>query len=500
MNKNIERVTNHAVENFKNYIIFLCLPLIGIDDEDISAIKQQSFLMDEIDYNKAESSGDYFNSLKLLVSNDRTVILYKRHLFGNDLYFKITFNSPIEQDQYSLLSYLMIAYFKKAPNTAFTVFEKDVRNAINEIAIQKGLFAYLTSNDKMVNNRINGLIFALDKWAQKTYEGRHVCFGFLIDPTPIAKKDKEEPIGGFLDFIKDEYAATFTDGITSIAKLDSNCDFVEYLSITNLGDDADYSLKENKVPIRFAQVITNYVVSNTIGVFLLVNGDILIARNKEIQFIRREKRWLNFSYLTFLRKIKAKCDEFDTSLSTQLFPTILDISFSHTGGLIAVVDEENPGWEKDVSDERKPIISPLEILKEEYFEDIDSHLKSLLETEIAKVDLTSEYAKEKHLEDTKKRLTKKKYLMELLKNNRCFSSMDRRLRAELSGLDGALIINKKGIIIACGAIIANKAGSSGGGRGSAAKTLSNYGGFAVKVSTDGYVEIFKNEIKIFTIK
>ena len=89
MNKNIERVTNHAVENFKNYIIFLCLPLIGIDDEDISAIKQQSFLMDEIDYNKAESSGDYFNSLKLLVSNDRTVILYKRHLFGNDLYFKI---------------------------------------------------------------------------------------------------------------------------------------------------------------------------------------------------------------------------------------------------------------------------------------------------------------------------------------------------------------------------------------------------------------------------
>ena len=81
-----------------------------------------------------------------------------------------------------------------------------------------------------------------------------------------------------------------------------------------------------------------------------------------------------------------------------------------------------------------------------------------------------------------------------------FPEIDRKLRADLSGLDGAIILNTEGKIIACGAIIANNAGSSGGGRGSAARTLSKYGGFAIKISTDGYIEAFVNEARIYSIK
>ena len=78
--------------------------------------------------------------------------------------------------------------------------------------------------------------------------------------------------------------------------------------------------------------------------------------------------------------------------------------------------------------------------------------------------------------------------------------MDRKLRCELAGLDGATIIDKDGNVIAIGAIIQNEAGSSGGGRGAAAKKLSSFGGFSIKISTDGYIEVYASEAKIYSIK
>jgi DNA integrity scanning protein DisA with diadenylate cyclase activity len=73
-------------------------------------------------------------------------------------------------------------------------------------------------------------------------------------------------------------------------------------------------------------------------------------------------------------------------------------------------------------------------------------------------------------------------------------------RSELSGLDGATIMDEDGNLLAVGAIIRNDAGSSGGGRGSAAKKLSKYGGFSIKISTDGYIELFVNGANVYSIK
>ena len=101
--------------------------------------------------------------------------------------------------------------------------------------------------------------------------------------------------------------------------------------------------------------------------------------------------------------------------------------------------------------------------------------------------------------DITKRLTKRIFVKKILKSSK-FNEMDRKKRAELIGLDGACIIDLDGNIISFGAIITNDAGSSGGGRGAAAKKLSNYDGFAVKISTDGYIEVFSELKKIYSIK
>jgi hypothetical protein len=71
-----------------------------------------------------------------------------------------------------------------------------------------------------------------------------------------------------------------------------------------------------------------------------------------------------------------------------------------------------------------------------------------------------------------------------------FQELDRKFRQELLAIDGATVIDYDGTIIAAGAIIKIEAGSSGGGRLAAAKTLSNYG-ISIKISNDGSMQGFK---------
>ncbi|GAB3635721.1 hypothetical protein GCM10027422_13110 [Hymenobacter arcticus] len=70
-----------------------------------------------------------------------------------------------------------------------------------------------------------------------------------------------------------------------------------------------------------------------------------------------------------------------------------------------------------------------------------------------------------------------------------FQDLDRVLRKELLGIDGAVIINHQGDVIAAGAIIKIAAGSTGGGRLAATKTLARYGS-AIKISADGMVAAY----------
>ena len=89
--------------------------------------------------------------------------------------------------------------------------------------------------------------------------------------------------------------------------------------------------------------------------------------------------------------------------------------------------------------------------------------------------------------------------MKRLIAGKTFDRLDRKLRSELLGLDGACIIGCNGEVQAFGAIIRNKSGSLGGGRGAAARKLSEYG-MAVKISTDGYIELYLDGNLVYSIK
>lgn len=88
-----------------------------------------------------------------------------------------------------------------------------------------------------------------------------------------------------------------------------------------------------------------------------------------------------------------------------------------------------------------------------------------------------------------------------------FFELGRKARQEIIGIDGATIILTDGRFLTTGAIIDNQATkrayevtketeASGGARKKIAMKLSVYG-IAIKISSDGYIECFKNKKHIF---
>ena len=81
-----------------------------------------------------------------------------------------------------------------------------------------------------------------------------------------------------------------------------------------------------------------------------------------------------------------------------------------------------------------------------------------------------------------------------------FYELTRKMREDLVALDGALIVDYDGTIIAAGAILKIEAGSSGGGgRLAATRTLAKYG-VTIKISQDGIMQGFCNDKKNNEIK
>lgn len=361
------------------------------------------------------------------------------------------------------------------------------RTSIYNKAVEKGICSWIVDHSQ--NVQIERLFNLLEKWSVKTYEGRNVTLGFVID---LNKKSKfTTQYGDWLSFLEDDAAAVLSDCIHSVIELDSNCNFVDFLSISNQNkfsaDELSY-----RIPLRFTQIIRQYVKEkeNRIGIFLLSNGDIILAKDEATRFVKRNLQWLNFSYEAFRNALKPFAEQYqlaDDSLLESVFASVLDVSFSHAGGIVSIVG--NPWPNHQCNDFESEVLHRCDNL-------LSGESCSALERALMVCE-KDEDAIEKN-RDTRKRLLKRTVLQNLIKG-KDFQQLDRKLRSELMSLDGACILNPKGEIISFGAIIRSDSGSTGGGRGAAAKKLSAYG-MAVKISTDGYIELYINQSLKYSIK
>lgn len=436
---------------------------------------------------------NYFFRLFGFPINDSTTLIYtniasdglrnfscsEKDLFfgfeGTEI-FRYHANRELTEDESVLGKVVMDEFFKTSRNR---FADKRVQNRYRSIiqaeknydlALQNGICRWISG---FSNHRIDLLIQNLEKWSVKTYEGRHVSFGFVINYDKRAKANEDCDV---IEFLKDDYSATLTDCITTVMEINENAKLIKYQSITENNIIGRAKLTP-EVPYRFASVLSSYVRGKKNGLFLLNNGDIVLSKNKSIMFVKRNLRWLNMSYNSFLSAIKDR-DSFDQELLPAVFGSILDVSFSHTGGIIAII--------RDVSE----------------FDDYIRKDKILAEFDDLRVLKSEEELCESFgyiTEPLKKKLITKRRFIRQFTNGLRFDQIDRKLRSELIAMDGACIVDYDGNIISMGAIIKNDSGSTEGGRGAACEKLSKFG-IAVKISTDGYIELFEDKKVVLSIK
>ncbi len=385
-------------------------------------------------------------------------------------------NQPFKNKDISLVKNIMSELVTVSSNEALdNVYKKNLQG----IAIENAICKSLSEGSSTV---LLELIEELTKWAERTYEGHNMTFGFVINEQVESKSGLH-----FTDFIANDFMALLSDGKLSTLELDKHGNFVGYSILERLRAIPTICPQSN---INFAKFCTE----NKIGVTLYENGDILLFKNYSLQFAKRRGVWNSYDHETMIDLLSNKANHTMKEIRKSIYITALDVSFKKNGGCIVYLNKDDQGlvmnhinMDDILSEKHYEIKKDLERLEQEKLYNLfnKNYIDTVYNLSFA------EYQDENNC-------LKAKTLRKII-NGRKFHELNRKLREELVGMDGATIVDFDGTIVATGAIIKIEAGSTGGGRLAATKTLSKYG-VAIKISTDGVMQGFVNDKRTNTSK
>lgn len=367
-----------------------------------------------------------------------------------------------------VLKPLMNSYF------ASSISEIEINSCINEsiemsiIAIAAGKKIVPTKQNKQppsnfehVVRGISRMLHGLNKWSNRTYEGRKIPYSFVL----ALDKIKVRNIDTLCLFLEDDASALLTDGISSYLEMGEEICYkvAKYCDAEQLDNNMPL------VPYRFSS-FGNACSGRNLGVVLTVQGDILFIKKKKLIFAKRNNDWHSYDYDAFNSALFKDVPEMHVGANSKnniikmIYLTCLDVAFARTGGCLAVCHRSS-------LHDLKKCINHNDIHKEFYKGE-------------------REYYHNKRL-----------VLEDVVINKTPFHEMCRKARQELLGVDGATVILTDGRFVTTGAIMDNKFKNElkdmhGGARTKIAMKLSEFG-IAIKISADGYIECFKNQEHIF---
>lgn len=278
-----------------------------------------------------------------------------------------------------------------------------------------------------------------DELSNQTYERQRISA--VVGLTTIERKSGVT----LTDVWAEDFAKVLTSGIESMLAVDLQGRVYAHLVPT---------IEANHVNCpQHLRFLCEWTTEKQICLVLNRNGEILILKNKRLEFARRRGRWLHFAHEAILPRIKSHCSKtIATDLANKIHETCLDVSFTRCGGCIAVVRaSQRKNFDK------KGLVSADDLLGK------------------------SSGAKAKALQW----LVTKGDPTKLAR----FTDLDRRFRQELAAIDGAMVIDSNGFLIAVGAIVKVPPGSASGARRAAARALAAFG-IGIKMSADGEVSGF----------
>lgn len=324
---------------------------------------------------------------------------------------------------------------------------KDIHARRKEVAL-------LFEREAVAGKTLYGILSQIETWATKTYEGQKKTFGIVLCANCLPTNSQTFD---YVDFLKSDYSATINDGLYSAVELFADGSFKAHLTISNEAKD---QLPSIPYPYSgFAQLCDR----DRIGIILTDTGDILIINDRKLCYTKHNGRWLCSMADKVIDQITKEVATISQKQAEAIYQAVVDVSYSRGGACIGIIrDSELPA-------ELHDMIGAGLLSTEELSAKLLA-LKSLIST------IEGEEVRQKH-----------------------FYELDRALRRELLELDGAMVLSSNGKIHVIGTIIKlDGSGSDGGGRTAAAKQLSQYG-LAIKVSQDGYVQLFKDRLPILEV-
>lgn len=345
---------------------------------------------------------------------------------------------------------------------------KEYFKKFEEFAIEKSICEALSKTSSQV---LLNLISAMDTWSCRTYEGRKTEIGFLI-----SSKKAPHNINANLnviDMLREDYSAVLSDGKKTCIELSADGFIMQYLNLPRAKNPNLYS------PYEYLRM-ANSSIGSKIGIVLNKMGDLLFFKDKMLAFARKRGKWMCFSHEEIINRLAERRTENVDEVRKAIYLSALDTSFNGTGGCIVHLNKDD---EFNVLKH----INKNDILLERYYEqkcqeDLSQTFFFGVNEEIGELP--------KYYEFLRKENGAKLAGLRQIINCKKFYELDRQLRQDLLAIDGATIVDSEGDIVAVGAIIQIEAGSSGGGRLAATKTLSKYG-VAIKISADGMIEGYR---------
>lgn len=350
-------------------------------------------------------------------------------------------------------------------------------------AIEKSICASIS--DAETSNVMFGILTELEKWGARTYEGKKIAIGIIIN-TSLDNSDQPETIS-YSDIMDRDFFALLSDGIDSYIEFDKKGNLVGYLQLD----------KVKKVPSIAPcdyEMVARYCNDKRIGIVLTKNGDFLIFKNRELLFSKRLGGWNIYSHEEVIQLLSYRGNYSLKDIRRSVYYTALDTSFAYSGGCIIYLN-------KDTVEGALTHINAHDILDERYFEikkrqELENAGKLYNLQNLASVEAMYNVSYQTFLEE--QNCVKVECLRKII-SGKPFHELSRKLRQELVSMDGATVIDSDGTIIAVGAILKIEAGSEGGGRLAAATTLSKYG-ISIKISQDGILKAFYPDRKNGKVK
>jgi hypothetical protein len=294
------------------------------------------------------------------------------------------------------------------------------------IAVQVG-----GDRSSTVENAIRYLLRA----ATSKYEGNALSVNLLLDLSVSA----ESPALNSLDEYEDEdWHAVLGTGSSTAIHMDAHGKIIELIDLAQL-EGAPIPAPEALSPDALKTIGAWTTEPYRVAASLTRGGEILVQQSGSLRYVYRSGRWKSLPLDNASSLGWCHAARLPPALKSTVLATAIDASLAHHGACIAIVA---PG-----------------------------HFKHFIDSEVVNASDRWPNSRSAMFGDS------------------TFYDLSRRQRVELLSMDGATILDKRGTILAAGAIVKVPGGSTGGGRLAATKALAQYGA-ALKVSQDGPIRLF----------